>query len=364
MAKNKLFEEAIADAKAMREAALANAKLALEESITPRLQSMISAKLQEADDEELDEAQEEEMDESLDQFLSELEDGESDMQDRAPVDEADEEGTDTESDSDEDTDDETGTEDGDEATDDLEAEDVKISDLSIEEFKDIIRSVVQDEMGGAHGEPDGDEGAEMGGAEDFGAPEMGGGEDQDVNLDELLADLDGLNENDDEDLDEATTAKGIISAKKRPINGINAKGGNADKGSSASGYKSAPKVAVTKQLEEATKTVRILSKELKEVNLLNAKLLFVNKLFEGNNLNESQKLRVIESFDKAATPKQAKLVYETLKGELKNKKKNNEKKNLKESLNFASRAVGSTKSRNPIVEDSTVERFKKLANIK
>lgn len=348
MTKNKLFEEAIADVKTMREAAMANAKLALEESITPRLQSMISAKLLEADDEEeLDENKDEEMDESLDKFLSELEDGESDMQDKSPVDENEEEAP------------EAGDEE--EGGDDLEAEDVKVSDLSIDEFKDIIRSVVQDEMGGSGAEDHNAEETD----DDFGAPEMNDGEDQDVNLDELLADLDNLNENDDdEELDESKEAKGVISAKKRPINGINAKGGNADKGSSESGFKSAPKVAVAKQLEEATKTVKYLSKELKEVNLLNAKLLYVNKLFEGNSLNESQKLRVIESFDKAATPKEAKLVYETLKGEIKKNKNKGGKSQLRESLSFASRAVGSTKSKSPIVADATVERFKKLANIK
>ena len=39
-----LLSEAIADAKAVKETALANAKLALEEAFTPKLQSMISAK--------------------------------------------------------------------------------------------------------------------------------------------------------------------------------------------------------------------------------------------------------------------------------------------------------------------------------
>lgn len=362
MAKNKLFEEAIADAKAMRAAALANAKLALEESITPRLQSMISAKLQEVEDEdELDEAKDEEMDESLDKFLSELEDGESDMQDRNQVDENEEEGEEDATDDYEEPAEEEGD---DEATDDMEAEDVKISDLSVDEFKDIIRSVVQDEMGGAHSEAGAED--EMGAGDEFGAPEMGGGdEDQDVNLDELLADLDGLNESEDEEeLDEAKEAKGKITAKKRPINGITAKNGNANVGSSKSGYKSAPNVAVTKQLEEATKTVRVLSKELKEVNLLNAKLLFVNKLFKGNNLSESQKLKVIESFDRATTAKEAKNVFESLNESIKKRAKNGGKSQLKESLSFASKATGSTRSKSPIVADATVERFKKLANIK
>ena len=56
MARKDLLSEAIADAKAVKETALANAKLALEEAFTPKLQSMISAKLaEEADEEEVDE---------------------------------------------------------------------------------------------------------------------------------------------------------------------------------------------------------------------------------------------------------------------------------------------------------------------
>ena len=53
MANSKLLKEAIADAKAVRETAIANAKIALEEAFTPRLQSILSQKLQtEMEDEE------------------------------------------------------------------------------------------------------------------------------------------------------------------------------------------------------------------------------------------------------------------------------------------------------------------------
>ena len=50
MATNRdLLKEAIADAKSVREVAIANAKLALEEAFTPHLKSMLSAKLDEMD---------------------------------------------------------------------------------------------------------------------------------------------------------------------------------------------------------------------------------------------------------------------------------------------------------------------------
>ena len=52
MTNKNLLKEAIADAKAVKETAIANAKLALEEAFTPHLKSMLSAKLQEMDEDE------------------------------------------------------------------------------------------------------------------------------------------------------------------------------------------------------------------------------------------------------------------------------------------------------------------------
>jgi tRNA A37 N6-isopentenylltransferase MiaA len=52
---NDLLKEAIADAKAVRQTALANAKLALEEAFTPRIQSMLAAKLSEEMEDEMTE---------------------------------------------------------------------------------------------------------------------------------------------------------------------------------------------------------------------------------------------------------------------------------------------------------------------
>lgn len=60
-----LLKEAIADAKAVRETALANAKLALEEAFAPKLQSMLSATIQNENDESDDE-ESEEVDQSID----------------------------------------------------------------------------------------------------------------------------------------------------------------------------------------------------------------------------------------------------------------------------------------------------------
>jgi hypothetical protein len=65
-------------------------------------------------------------------------------------------------------------------------------------------------------------------------------------------------------------------------------------------------------LEEALAEVEELKKELKEVNLLNAKLLYTNKIFKAKNLSEDKKVKVLKAFDKAETVKEAKVIFETL----------------------------------------------------
>ena len=61
MTNKELFKQAIAEAKTIREAALVNAKAALEETLTPHLQSMLASKLEEMamDDDEIKEEIEE-----------------------------------------------------------------------------------------------------------------------------------------------------------------------------------------------------------------------------------------------------------------------------------------------------------------
>jgi hypothetical protein len=111
------------------------------------------------------------------------------------------------------------------------------------------------------------------------------------------------------------------------------------------------------QLEEMGETINELRNELNEVNLLNAKLLYTNKVFKNKSLNEAQKVKVLTAFDKANSVKEAKLVYETLMESLKLKKSP-----VNESMGFASKTIGATKA--PIVESNgMVERFKKLAGI-
>ena len=73
-----LLKEAIADAKAVRETALENAKMALEEAFTPRLQNMLSQKIQNEIEDE-DDMEERDMDE---EDMEEAEE-EDDMEERS-----------------------------------------------------------------------------------------------------------------------------------------------------------------------------------------------------------------------------------------------------------------------------------------
>jgi vacuolar-type H+-ATPase subunit I/STV1 len=117
----------------------------------------------------------------------------------------------------------------------------------------------------------------------------------------------------------------------------------------------------SEELHEALETVETLRKELNETNLLNAKLLYVNKVFKANNLNESQKANVIAAFDKAETVKEVKLVFETVS---ENIPSGNKKEVVREARGFASAAVGKSDKPEVITEaNQAVLRMQKLAGI-
>jgi hypothetical protein len=115
------------------------------------------------------------------------------------------------------------------------------------------------------------------------------------------------------------------------------------------------------ELEEAYSTIKSLKSDLQEINLLNGKLLYTNKIFKAKNLTESQKVKVLGAFDKAGTIKETKLVFETLSEGLKEKKR----PMIKESLGAASRVSTNTNTKKPIIETNPmVARFQKLAGLK
>ena len=147
---------------------------------------------------------------------------------------------------------------------------------------------------------------------------------------------------------------------KEFANSSEAKELNSDIKAAQNDLKAGPvKEESSEELAEAYKTIKALKSELNEINLLNAKLLYTNKIFKAKNLNESQKVKVLSSFDKATTVGEVKLVFETLNEGIK------VKSNLiKENLGSASKATVTPNVKKPIVESNEAFlRMQKLAGI-
>jgi hypothetical protein len=121
-------------------------------------------------------------------------------------------------------------------------------------------------------------------------------------------------------------------------------------------------VAEGRKLKEAYKVIGFLRKQINEVNLLNAKLLFSNKLFRNYELSESQKLRVIENFDRASNMREVKLVYTTICESM----QRNRKKAAKMNESVASAPTRSTKPAQKVLNEGSdlASRWKKLAGLK
>jgi len=122
------------------------------------------------------------------------------------------------------------------------------------------------------------------------------------------------------------------------------------------------------ELNETKSALTAVKSELNEVNLLNSKLLYVNRIFKANNLSEGQKLRVVETLDNASNVKESKLIYETIKDTftISKGKKTTSKKSIRENLGIASKAAGtSTAPKKAVLNESNdmVTRMQKLANI-
>ena len=324
MAKNDILKEAIADAKAVREVALSNAKAALEEAFTPRLQSMLSAKLSEELEEDLNE--EEETNESVEETTIE-EASFDEMMNYGEDKDPDDEGYKMES-----------------MDEEINLEEI-LAELELDEGGATEPTFMEGEEEIAEGEKE--EELEEVKDEDL---------DEGFDLDALLEELDGL----DHGLDEAKE-EDLDEAKKDDLD--EAKEEDLDEA------KDKELEETKKELEETNKALTTVRAELNEVNLLNSKLLYVNLIFKANTLNESQKLRVVESLDKAGTAKEAKLIYETIKDTFNISKgeKRKVKSSIKEGLGMASKAAGkSTASKKAVISESNdmMTRFQKLANIK
>ena len=403
MTNRDLLKEAIADAKAVKETAIANAKAALEEAFTPHLKSMLAAKLEEMDkDEDVEEAMHskkeedmmeevvvnEEKDEIEEEFdLNEILAGLEEDEDAEEEMEAGEEEIEA----------------GEEA--EMEAgemgdEEVDLEDMTEDDLKSFIEDVIADMVAAGELEAGEEMEAEMGDME--AEDEMGDMEELEEMDEVSWNDKNGRGEtmknlaptkvgqstsayavNEGEDVEEAVTGasggyvpsgggglKVIIDALKSIIKkgGVGAEKAYAEleklAASSTSKMKSSSGNDPTNEGEDEMGQMEELKKELQEVNLLNAKLLYTNKIFNAKNLNESQKLRVLKAFDKASSVKEAKVIFETLnEGMVSKTIKSSMMNEIKSS---ASKATGFiSESKNPIVEvDPMVARWQKLAGIK
>ena len=124
------------------------------------------------------------------------------------------------------------------------------------------------------------------------------------------------------------------------------------------------------QLGEHIKVIEYLREQINEINLLNAKLLYTNKLFKQFGLSNPQKLSIVEKFDLASTVREVKYAYTILAESLSSgastvKKNNTVAKSITEGL--ASKAVASTKPSKDVIVENTNEmalRFQRLAGIK
>jgi hypothetical protein len=122
------------------------------------------------------------------------------------------------------------------------------------------------------------------------------------------------------------------------------------------------------ELKEAYATIKSLQSTINEVNLLNAKLLFANKLFRAHNMTNEQKVKVIETLDRTKSVREVKLVYSTL---AENFKYTSITKTAKKSITegIASKVTKSTKpavaEQKQVIAESAdfSDRFKKLAGI-
>jgi hypothetical protein len=128
---------------------------------------------------------------------------------------------------------------------------------------------------------------------------------------------------------------------------------------------SAELAAKDAELEEAYKVIGSLKKTINEVNLLNAKLLYVNKLFRGYNLTNEQKTKVVETLDRTKNVREVKLVYTTIAESFKIGSTATKKTVNKLTESYASKPAQSTAPAKQIIaeDNSAADRFKKLAGI-
>ena len=358
---SKLLKEAIADAKAVRETALANAKIALEEAFTPKLQSMLSKKLQE--ELEGDESEEEVELTQENDVSSEIGGGdgtkmpaakafssaaESDELAAADVDKQ----TAAVGSEDENAEKVAGITEGEEeedvtgATPDTavnEEEEMDDVDSEIDEIIKELEAAADDEESYAT-EGEEEEAAPVAEPTEAPAVEEPVAEEDEIDLDEILREM-GYG-------DEPAEEEAPVAATE-----------GEESGEELDALKAELK-SVQSELGEAINVIKSLKGTINEVNLLNAKLLYVNKLFRSFNLTNEQKSKVVETLDRTKNVREVKLVFSTIAESFKFGNGATKKVTAKITESYASKPAASTAPKQIIAEDNSAsDRFKKLAGI-
>jgi len=325
MARKDLLSEAIADAKAVKETAMANAKLALEEAFTPKLQSMISAKLAEEAEEEMEEDETEEAYHSEEAEVEEYKEAEMDSEEEMEEAEMDSEEEEMEEEEEMDSEEEMEMEEEEEMEMDSEEDEDELDlESIIRELEDENEMDSEEEV-----EMTEEEEMEMDSEEEVEMTEEAEEEEEEIDLDEVIRTLKEMEHDDDEE-------EAVTEAEEEDED-------------------------MAGELEEAYTTIKSLQTTINEVNLLNAKLLYTNKLFRTFDLNENQKVKVLENFDRTSSVREVKLVFSTLAENLNVAKKT--KVVVREG--YASKATKSSAPKKKIISEGNelAARWKKLAGL-
>lgn len=343
-----LIQKAILEANELKRLAIEQAKENLQEAITPRISSMLNNALNEEADENFEEAvnesETEELDEDFDVsgFVSEEKDEDSpEATDEPATDDAPAETPASDAPA---TDSDAVTADtSDEPT---ISDETAISDLTVGELKGLLMQIISG----------GDDDLDIAAFDDEAA---------DAELDSVdAADSfqapvgEPTSDDDDEDLN----LESILAEVESRLNGEAQPSQLAEKVTELESQLT----EVRAKLKESNTALKTITKQLVETNLLNAQYLYMNKLYKGFNLTDSQKAKVVENISKAKTTKEAKMIYETLDTTLRDKSK---KPNINENLGFASKSAGVApatkgKTATTIFNDDDLIRIQKLAGIR
>lgn len=379
MAKSDLLKQAIADAKVVKETALANAKIALQEAFAPQFQRMFAEKL----DAELMDEEDDEMAAGMEDMGDDAEGGAEEMSGAEDMGDAGEMGgmpssvnvgLDFDNDGEWDLEGSLGGDEmsaageeeepaseeemsaeynegmhGDMDSDHMGLEEIIAElegDLEDEDSMGMTAEPVQEANGKLRSSGIGKKSRKLTETEDYHMEEHDSTEDPiDSEISEIIEAI--LREEDDEESAPTMNPNSMSETEKDEV--IEEMADELD--------------AKEEEIKEAYRTVKHLQSVINEVNLLNAKLLYTNKLFRNFELSESQKMKVIENFDRAGNTREAKLVFATLAESFKRPAK---KRVVKESYaSKATRTTAPSKQTTQILSEGfeMANRWKKLAGL-